>query len=489
MLLWGMEFDLAELGELPPKVAALITGLLQRVERLEARVHELEAENAELRRRLGMNSSNSSKPPSTDSMSKPNKPERREGSSTRKGKSGRKGKTRPDFGAPDKIEQVRAVECPDCHISIPDQGTLSERRQIAELVLKPFEITEYQFFEVTCPCCGKLVAPPVAPGILPGFSLGPRMVAFIGMLDHHGNLTYNKIETILREGFNLPVCEGTIDSANRWLHAALAAPVAELREILPKLAHVHMDETGWRINGAKRWLWTVANDDLTFLQISVSRGAKVVVGLLSQAFSGLISCDFWTAYRSKDGVGGERSFCWSHLDREAKGIIENSTGYTAKFGRDLRYLIHWGYIHWRGLRRGRISKKVFQILGERLKNVARHQIEASNGKLVGKKAIALRKRLADHLDSYFNWYQYPGVAPDNNAGERAVRPSVINRKISGGNRSDWGAELTANMQTVIGTCRKQGRQVMETLQAYLIALAQPGNTYPSLVPETLLSPR
>ena len=477
-----MEIRPELLAVLPPEIAEIFRALV-------AENAELRARLAELERRLGMNSTNSSKPPSTDSMSKPNKPERREGSGTRKGKREREGKTRPDFGEPDKIEPVRATECPGCCAPIGDSGKLVDRRQVAELVPKPFEITEYQFFQVTCPCCGKVIAPPEAPGVLPGFSLGPRMVALIGLLDHFGNVTYNKIGTMLREGFGLPICEGTIDNANRWLHAALAAPVAELKEVLPKLDRVNMDETGWRIDGRRHWLWTVANESLTYLHIAPSRGAKVVVGLLSQAYQGLISCDFWTAYRAVDGVKGERSFCWSHLDREAKGIIDNATDKAddAQFGRDLRYVIHWGYIHWRGHKRGRISTEVFQLLGERHKNITRGMIAHYDGKLVGKKAIALRKRLAEHLDGYFNWYNHPGVAPDNNAGELAIRPSVITRKVSGGNRSAWGAELTAYMQTVIGTCRKQGIQLLGTIQAYLTALAHPGTPFPSLVPDTISS--
>jgi transposase len=487
-----MDFDPRIVAGLPPEFFALVAELVARVEKLEAENAALRAENAalraenaELKRRLGMNSTNSSKPPSTDSLNKPDKPERREGSGTRKGKRERKGKTRPDFGAPDKVQPVRSAECPDCRVSITDLGTLVERSQVAELVAKPFEITEYQFYEVTCPCCGKVVAPPAAPGILPGFSLGPRMVAFIGMLDHFGNVTYNKIETILREGFGLPISEGTIDNANKWLHAALAAPLAELKEVLPNLPHAHIDETGWRIDGKKHWLWGIATPELTFLHIASSRGAQVLLGLLSGAFTGLISCDFWSAYRSKDGVGGERTFCWSHLDREAKGIIDNGQGDTADFGRVLRRLIHRGYVIWRGFKRGRIGEEIFRRLTERLKLATRAAIEAYSGKLTGKKPIALHKRLDDYLDGYFNWSRYPGLPPDNNPGEQAVRSSVVNRKVSGGNRSAWGAELTAFMQTVVGTCRKQGLQVLETLQAYLLAFAQPGLTYPTLVPASL----
>jgi transposase len=482
MLRWGVQLDPAELAELPPKFAALFTALMERVEKLESENAVLKAENAELKRRLGMNSTNSSKPPSTDSLTKPKKPERREGSAKRSGKRRREGRNRNDFGSPDRIEPVRPETCPDCRVQLSGDGVLYDRRQVAELVEKPFIVTEFQMFRRICPCCGKQVEAPVPEGTLPGFSLGPRLVAFIGVLDHFGNVPHNKIETILHEGFNLPICEGTIDNANRWLHAGLAAPVAELKEILPTLSHAHADETGWRVDGAKRWVWTVATENLTFIEVAASRGTKVLLGLLSGAFAGLISCDFWSAYRTKDGVGGERAYCWSHLDREAKGIIDNGRGKTAEFGRALRFVIHWGYIHWRGLKRGRITAEVFRQLGERLRQTTRETLAAYAGKLAGKKAKALHKRLVRHLEGYFNWYDQPGVSPDNNLAERAIRPVVVNRKVSGGNRSEWGGQLTSYMQTVLGTCRKQGRPILETLKAYLLAFAHPGLSYPSLIP-------
>lgn len=477
------------LASLPPEIAEIFRAMADRIAVLEARVVELETENAELKRRLGMNSSNSSKPPSTDGMTKPNRPERRDGGSgKRTGKSGRGGKTRTDYGPPDEVLPMRATECPDCRVPLDGQGVLYDTRQVAELVEKPFKITEYQSFRGICPCCGKEVDAPVPPNTLPGFSLGPRLVAFLGLLDHFGNVTYNKMATILSEGFGLPISEGALDKANKWLHGALAAPVAELREVLPLLEHVHGDETGWRVDGDKWWNWVLATEEISFLHIAPSRGTKVLMGLLTGAFAGIVSCDFYNAYRTKDGVGGKRSFCWSHLDREAEGIVQNNYGANREFGRALRRFIARGYRHWRGLKRGRVDVVVFQLLGERLKEEVRVALLACRDKLTGK-AKTLCKRLLEHLDGYFLWYDHPGIPPDNNLGERTVRPSVTQRKVSGGNRSHWGAELTAYMQTVIGTCRKQGLRILDSLQAYLLALAHPGLSYPTLIPANLSTAR
>lgn len=240
---------------LPAEVLKLIQDLVARVAALEAENAALRAENADLKRRLGMNSSNSSKPPSSDALTKPNPPER---DSKPKPRGGRPGKTRHDFGKPDKTSELRATHCPDCDVALESDGKLVDRRQVAELIEKPFEITEYLAFEQTCPCCGKVIAPPIPTDVLVGFSLGPNMIAFIGLLDHFGNIRQAKMATILREGFNLPISEGTLANANRWLHAALAAPVAELKEILPAQSHVHGDETGWSIDGFKHWVWTVS---------------------------------------------------------------------------------------------------------------------------------------------------------------------------------------------------------------------------------------
>ncbi len=472
------QLDPADLAGLPPKVVAFITALIERVE-------QLEAENAELKRRLNMNSSNSSKPPSTDGLKKPNLPkgERSRRASSGKGRKGHQGKTRTDFGPPDRVEPLVPRTCPDCQGPLTGPAELFDQLQVAELVPKPFEVTEYQFFRVLCPCCGKKVEASPPPNILPGFCLGPRLTGFVGVLGQFANVTQNKMVTLFKEVFNLPICEGTINNANRrWNHPAVAPPVQELKESLPDLKHVHGDETGWRVDGIRHWAWILATASITFVSIAASRGAEVLKSLLGDTFTGLISCDFYNAYRAKDGVGGERTFCWAHLDREAKGVIENGMGDTAEFGRDLRWIINRGYLHWRGLMRGRIDKDVYQRLGERMKLLMEVVLDEYDGKVEGKKPMALHKRLVEHLDGYFNWYRFPGVPPDNSLAERAARPSVIKRKVSGGNRSQWGAKFTADMQTVIGTCRKQGRPILDTLEACLLAYAHGDRPYPTLVP-------
>lgn len=502
-----MEFDPAIVAGLPPEFVALVAGLVDRVEKLEAenatlhaRVAELESENAalraenaalktenaELKRRLNMDSSNSSKPPSSDGLKKPSRPKGERTRAPSKRKAGHPGKTRTDFGPPDRVDKAVPESCPGCEADLTGKpAELFDRRQVAELVEKPFVVREIQQYRVLCDC-GKMVEGQPPSDVLPGFSLGPRLTAFIGLLGQYANVTQNKMVTLFQEVFNLPICEGTINNANRqWLLPSLTAPVKELKESLPKLEHVHGDETGWRVDGVRHWAWVLATMSITFVFIAASRGAEVLKSLLGDAFTGLISCDFYNAYRAKDGVGGERTFCWAHLDREAKGVIQNGWGDTAEFGRALRRIINKGYIHWRGLMRRRISVETYQRLGERLKARMKKVVDKFEGKLVGEKPIALRKRLAENLDGYFNWYRFPGVPPDNSMAERAARPSVVKRKVAGGSRTQWGAEFTAYMQTVIGTCRKQGRPILDTLVECLLAYAHPGRAYPSLVPDDL----
>ena len=465
-----MEFDPAIVAGVPPEFVALVAGLVDRVEKLEAenatlhaRVAELEsenatlraensalraenaalkAENAELKRRLNMDSSNSSKPPSSDGLMKPSRPKGERTRAPSKRKAGHPGKTRTDFGPPDRVDKAVPESCPGCEADLTGKpAELFDRRQVAELVEKPFEVREIQQYRVLCDC-GKMVEGQPPSDVLPGFSLGPRLTAFIGLLGQYANVTQNKMVTLFQEVFNLPICEGTINNANRqWLLPSLTAPVKELKESLPKLEHVHGDETGWRVDGVRHWAWVLATMSITFVFIAATRGAEVLKGLLGDAFTGLIGCDFYNAYRAKGGVGGERTFCWAHLDREAKGVIQNGWGDTAEFGRALRRIINKGYIHWRGLRRRRISEEVYQRLGERLKTRMKAILDNFEGKLIGAKPTALRKRLAEYLDGYFNWYRFPGVPPDNSLAERAARPSVVKRKVSGGSRSKWGGRV------------------------------------------------
>lgn len=87
---------------------------------------------------------------------------------------------------------------------------------------------------------------------------------------------------------------------------------------MPTLPHTHIDETGWSIDGVRHWLWTIATPTLTFAVIRNSRGAKVLVELLTAAYPGLISCDFWSAYRSKEGVAGSRAYGTAATVRPAR---------------------------------------------------------------------------------------------------------------------------------------------------------------------------
>lgn len=387
-----MAIDLHHLPKLPTEFYELLEHLVSRIEAQDAEISALRAENTEIKRRLGMNSSNSSKPPSSDGPSKPERPNRTGGGKTRGPKDGHPGKTRTDFGTPDFTVPLPPPDaCPDCGTPLDGPMIVKVTRQVAELVEKPFVVTEYQTLHTICPCCGKDVSGAEPTDILPGFSLGPRMIAFLGMLDQWGNVPSEKLTALLREGFNLPVSEGTLDNANHWLHAALQAPTAELMEILSKQPHVHIDESGWRIDGENHWLWAIATKTFTFIDVAT-----------------------------------------------------------------------------------------FQRLGERLKAKMLEMLMACAEPLQGK-ANALRKCLLKHIDGYFEWYRHPGVPPENNMGERALRPSVVQRKIAGGNRSEWGAELTGMMQTVIGTCCKQGIGILGALRSYLLAVAHPGLSYISLV--------
>lgn len=178
---------------------------------LKAENAALKAENADLKERLGMNSNNSSKPPSSDPPNKPSAPEKPTRGAKRGPKAGHPGNARSSFEEPDATVDLRAEICPDCATPLEGEGALTGTRAVAEMVEKPVIVTEYRSWLRVCPCCGKRVEAPEPQGVLPGFSLGPRLISFLGMLDHYGNVTSQKLATLMDEAFNLPICEGTLD--------------------------------------------------------------------------------------------------------------------------------------------------------------------------------------------------------------------------------------------------------------------------------------
>ena len=305
----------------PEAAVALILQLVSNVERLTARVEELERKIALLTR----DSSNSSKPPSSDGPSA--KPKARRPMKSKKrhrgGQPGHKGSNRNliPIEEVDRVIPVFPESCDDCGEILPRQPNSDQptgkywRHQVVDIPDPKPQVTEYQIHCIQCSCgaenWGKI--PRTARS---GF--GPRLTAFLAHLTGLHRVTRRGCQEIAKTIFGIDICLGSVCKLHDEVSESLAPAHAQARESLPEQPVLNIDETGWKTQGKGRWLWVFVTPVLAFFHVAASRGSKVLEEILGNEYQGVLCSDMYSAY--KKFHRGVRQFCWAHIIRGIKGI-------------------------------------------------------------------------------------------------------------------------------------------------------------------------
>jgi transposase len=442
---------------------------------LQARIAELEAEVA----RLKKNSSNSSKPPSSDIV-KPPKPALPAGAKRKIG--GQPGHERHER-EPFPAEQINRVEvhplacCPDCGgrvcaVKLPPRVV----RQI-ELVARPVEVVEHQAPACRCRRCGKIHYGALPAAVAQGGLVGPRLTALVGYLKGACHASFSTIRKFCRDVLQVTISRGQLAKVLQKAAVALADAYGQLQALLPGEDHLNVDETGHKERGESWWTWCFRADLYTLFKIDRSRGSDVLVEVLGKAFDGVLGCDYFSAYRKYMGdFGVAVQFCLAHLIRDVKFLTDLPDPVTAAYGRrvlaGLRQLFH--VIH----RRHKMTPPRFQRALER----ARDQVLAAGQRAPQRpEAQNIARRFRQHGEAYFRFLTTPGIAPTNNLAEQAIRCVVIDRLVTQGTRSAKGRQWNERIWTAMATCVQQGRSVFEYLHQSLDAYFSK-RPAPSLLP-------
>jgi transposase len=259
--------------------------------------------------------------------------------------------------------------------------------------------------------------------------------------------------------------------------AALAPVVAEVQTAVQQAAAVNMDETGWRQERQRAWLWTVVTVGLTVFRIDHSRGGAAVEALLGPDFAGVVGSDRWSAYSRFPAE--RRAFCWAHLKRDFQGLVDRG-GEAAPVGRWGLAEIERLFGHWYRFRAGEFDRPELQRrlvpLQARLGRLLRRGQANPDYKVAG-----LCRALTKWWPALWTFARVEGVEPTNNGAERALRPAVLWRKGSFGSDSAAGSWFAERLLTVAATCRQQGRALLDFLVAAGEA-ALHGTAAPSLLP-------
>lgn len=395
----------------------------ERIARLEAEVAALRIENAqlkeenlalkretaELKRRLGLDSSNSSKPPSSDppSMKYPHRSPTGGKPGKQKGAKGH----RRHFLTPTAIEDHRPDICRHCGATIGDgvlvTGDYQRRQQVEIPPIKPV-VTEHRYHAIRCPRCRKVTRAKPREG--EKMCYGPRLGALAAILATVHNLPRRHIEALLSSVLGTRLSLGTIDNSIHEAGNAVKSPVEALGDELAQQARLNIDETGWKKDGARRWLWTFVAPTLTFFHIAESRGKKVLEDLLGERFDGIIGSDRYSAYRSYDKGGWQ--VCLAHLIREAKGLSQSSDPAISRFGfwvrRELKLMISLS-------KKGRTKSLAMNSCKARLARACRLQ-RASPDKYARRFANAI----LNDWEAVTLFTTVEGVSPTNKIGRAHV---------------------------------------------------------------------
>jgi len=423
-------------------------------EELEARVEFLEKENAELREMVAklvtrieeLEKKLAEKQPPTKPdpppFVKPNGKKRRR----KPGRpEGHEGCSREKPPVADEEKSLTITSCPDCGGALAAPSEVREHTQ-EDIVPAKKKVTVYRRYRYWCPCCKKLVEAPAAEGEIPNGRIGPVAVAWSVMLKQSIGVPYGKTARLLEDLCGLRVSPGALALAAQRVAHRLSPEVAFLREAIRGSPAVNVDETGWRVCGRNNWLWAFVTDRLTLYRVAPSRAGRIAAEELGKDFGGVVVADFFSAYNK---LPGEQQKCTVHLLRELRECDKkNKTAEFAAFRKKLKRIIADAM--------RLVAREDFAPASHEEQIWRLHDRALSLGSAEYKNPDCRRiaKRLRQHAGSLFTFLFHPGVVtPDNNRAERAIRPAVVLRKISGGSRSAAGANASADLMSLSQTCR------------------------------------
>jgi transposase len=438
----------------------------------DERIEELEAENKALRERieklealLKLNSSNSNRPPSSDSPE--DREKRRKARNKRKNQRKRgaqpghapKSRTLVDEDKVTKFEDCVPQDCERCHAPLPavvDAEPL--RHQVVDVPPIEPEVHEYRLHSAECEECGHATRAKLPVGV-PNSMFGPRLLGLIGLLTGDYRLSRRRAVTFLNDVLGIQVSLGALSEAEERVSNAVAPAVDEAREFVLDDDIKHIDATSWSTAGKARTLWTLATTLVAVFAITLD-GKKSTVQRLLQRARGILVSDragafgFWAMDR--------RQICLTHLLRKF-ALFGERRGKGRYLARQLHGTLQIIFQYWHRVRDGTMTRAEFCQWLAPVRDRVEWLLERGAA-LKGPGFSGVARNILEHREALWTFSIHPGVAPTNNEAERNLRPGVIWRKTSYGTQSDRGERYAERILSVTHTLRKQRRPVLGYLQ-------------------------
>jgi transposase len=478
-----------ELESTPPQqrieqLEATIRGLKVEIADLKAALgqqqqhsQQLQEELAQARDTLGLNSTNSSLPPSSDRFhSKRRPPTTGHPHKKRGGQPGHARHERP-LVPPEQVRETipcKPTACRRCGKPLTGNDPAPIRHQVAEIPVIVPDVVEYQLHRLICPCCHTSTCGTLPPEVKGHFN--PRLEATLALLAGQYRMGLRPVVQLAADLWGLNISAGMVGKLRQRTAEALWLPWVDVAAYV-RTQNVNIDETPWREAKKGAYLWGVATPRAVLFCIARNRTAQVAKSLLGVHYAGVATCDrlksYWWINRLQ--------WCWAHLRRDFQAMIDRGQPGKA-IGESLLGQSNRLFHLWHQFRENKLSRPQLQKAMQPVREAVRHALQRGQ-KCLCQKTAGTCKELLGHETWLWTFVDVAGVEPTNNAGEQTERHGVMLRRISGGTDSPQGSRFVERVLTVVHTCRRQGKKVLDFLSACIDSWRL-GREPPSLLPDT-----
>lgn len=363
----------------------------------------------------------------------------------------------------DKIEEVRLKACPVCGCGDLTKCKQTEEHIQEDIILPQLEVTLFRRHHYYCPRCKRIVTSK-GRNELPHSYIGPKAKALAVFLKYAVKISERDIKHIFQKMFNLNIVTSSITGFREQLKRQALPLYEKLLGSLRESDFIHADETGWRIDGENNWLWKFSNKKICVSHIDKSRGQGVVEKILGKEYAGVLISDFLSAYNKISSKAKQR--CLIHLLRDLKKVIEywSDDMEVLRYCNELKKILEEAIELYKEYQLKEWDERYTQrrkLITQRLRDFS----FPNPNKRVLQRFV---KRLNRHKDELFTFLYEKGIDYNNNHAEQQIRPDVIFRKVTFGNRSDKGAENHNVLMSILQTAKLNDLDPLKTLEMLLL---------------------
>lgn len=399
-------------------------------------------------------SKNSSQPPSKDQKSNEPKGKSRHRHGPPKGHEKHE---REQVANPDKVIELRVKRCCKCHADLmAEESLLVKVNQITELPEAKAQVIEVRQYETTCSECGQVQVETAPQGLEMERSFGARLEATVVYYRQEQHMSYQRTQLALLNLQGVKISQGGIDGIMQRVGNKAIQAVKLIEKTVRQSAVIHSDETGCRVEGNNWWEWVFWTTNAVLHVIRFNRSEDVIREVMDGHKAEVWESDCYSAQLK--APYHQLQLCMAHQLRNLQAVVD--TYPTQTWARSMQMLFRYAiHLHHQ---RDQLATEQYKAQTARIE---RHCTRLLQRDLDPPEASRLKRRYLKHRDKLFIFLYRRDVDPTNNVAERALRPSVIHRKVTGCFRSDWGAKAYAAIASVIDTAELSGINAFNAIQS------------------------